>query len=355
MNQTNSRAKVESIAMLRGLAIICIVGEHAAFAIWPHRDTEGILNLLFTQFIPRWTAIFVFISGYLFYYLSFKYQTRKYYLTKLRNVVVPYLLISAISYVYLAQGALSQLTFGWSDPTHNIFVWLVTNLFYGSINTPLWFIPMICCIFLLGPWLYRMSRENLVFVSLICLIFINYYHRPPYQEGPLLNAIFFIAYYIIGMCVCQHKDWVIEKAWRHFFPLLCLTLFPCVVSLLKFYHFQIYSWISYDDNLQIFLLGLIAFVLMEKLSWPQWLKTLLIRVGETSFATFFIHYLFIHAMYQGLIAHPAVSLGLINHNSGSATFVLYTVVWIITLVLCHFTAVILKRMLGKRSRSLIGY
>ncbi|MGJ8524365.1 hypothetical protein LMG33818_000073 [Halomonadaceae bacterium LMG 33818] len=355
MATTQSRGKIESIAMLRGLAIICIVYEHSAFSLWNKLYSGGLANFLFTQFIPRWTAIFVFISGFLFYYLSDRYRTKKYYFTKFKNVLVPYLVISALSYLLLAQHQLAQLSIGFSDPSHNVFIWVVKSLVFGSFNTPLWFIPMIIMIFALGPWLYRISRENLVFIAIASLIFVNFYHRPPYTYGPILNAVFFLPYYIVGMCVCQHKQWILDQGWKHYPMLICLTLFTFLVSTLRFFHFNVYPWISYDDNLQIFLLGLIFFVLFEKINIPNGPKRLLIRVGETSFATFFIHYLFVVMFVKILFAHENLFAGIIHTTSGTVTFLTYSAICFMTVAICHFIAVLLKKIFGRYSRYMIGY
>lgn len=82
----------------RAIAIFCIVAAHAKHIFsWENNiNQEKILNLT----LGNSTVFFVFISGYLFQYLLSKFEVYKYYLSKTKYVLLPYLIISIPAIFY---------------------------------------------------------------------------------------------------------------------------------------------------------------------------------------------------------------------------------------------------------------
>ena len=83
------------INALRAVAIFFIVALHTVLAFsWDNTlKQREIVYILF----GNGTAIFMFISGYLFQHLSFKFDTKRYYLSKLKYVLLPYFVISLLT------------------------------------------------------------------------------------------------------------------------------------------------------------------------------------------------------------------------------------------------------------------
>jgi len=75
------------INIFRATAIFFIVTVHALHVFsWP----DGILTKQFLDvLLNNGSIFFMFISGYLFQHLSVNFKTPKYYLSKLKNVVLP--------------------------------------------------------------------------------------------------------------------------------------------------------------------------------------------------------------------------------------------------------------------------
>ena len=86
------------INTFRAMAIYFIVAVHALHVFsWP----DGSLSKQFLDvLLNNGSIFFIFISGYLFQHLSVNFKASKYYLSKLKNVVLPYLIISTPAIIY---------------------------------------------------------------------------------------------------------------------------------------------------------------------------------------------------------------------------------------------------------------
>ncbi|WP_410318632.1 acyltransferase family protein [Klebsiella pneumoniae] len=82
--------KISYIHYLRGIAAFFIVAIH--FNLFT--NTETLSGRIFYYFLSEWTAIFVLISGFLFQHLVHKYKPKKFFINKLKNVLIPYFIIS---------------------------------------------------------------------------------------------------------------------------------------------------------------------------------------------------------------------------------------------------------------------
>jgi hypothetical protein len=146
------------------------------------------------------TTWFVFISGYLFYYIEHKrFAYRDYLAKKVQYVLLPYFILSvpAISAgMYYGRHELLHLTPGayaaWS---------LVVG---GEVVGPLWFIPMIT-IFFIASWpLQRLARTGWIFPLCAVGVLISLFSsRPIAGLDPLLSFVHFFGFYLLGICAAK--------------------------------------------------------------------------------------------------------------------------------------------------------
>lgn len=119
--------------------------------------TRIILNVI----IRNGTVYFVFIAGFLFQYLSVKYEYKNYLRKKLDNVIIPYLIISI-------PAVLLCILFGdtdspvWFVPIFSQFN-VITKIYFlyvtGAQLFPYFFIPMIVIFYIFAPVFIYIDRH----------------------------------------------------------------------------------------------------------------------------------------------------------------------------------------------------
>ena len=78
------------INVFRGLAILLIIMGHTM----QFGDNSTLINNINCEMICGGTALFIFISGFLFQHLSSKFEYKNYLSKKWTNVIMPYLIVS---------------------------------------------------------------------------------------------------------------------------------------------------------------------------------------------------------------------------------------------------------------------
>jgi len=156
-------------------------------------------NYLFF-FLVDATAWFVFISGYLFYYLEVdKFKYFDYLSKKLKYVVLPYLILSVPAIIvglYYSRHILYDLT-----PLKYVIWSLITG---GMVIAPMWFIPMIVIFFLLTPVFNVIARTKLIYVLTVAgLIFSIFSSRPVHNTNALLSFFHFAGFYLLGIATAK--------------------------------------------------------------------------------------------------------------------------------------------------------
>ncbi|MFD2167979.1 acyltransferase [Thalassotalea euphylliae] len=324
------------IHYFRAIAIFFIVAGHTidAFA-WPAgSDIERVLRIL----ISNGSTLFVFIAGYLFQHLTTKYSTKKYYLSKLKNVIVPYLLISIPAIVIFVAIMVRETAWqGFYDNPE----WLQVILFYvtGIHLAPLWFVPMITLFYLVAPLLVKGDKSGklywLIPLAIVTSCFVA-------RGLPHQSFIHFFSVYILGMYASRYKEALN--------PILGQTktilLFGALVCLFAFVEFSTTdATMTYWNYLQktsmcFFFIGLL-FKVNDKLT-----SKFVSNIADTSFGVFFIHSYVLTGMKMG---YDKLSGGKVSGDILS-----YSVMAIFVLLLCVFIINAIQKVFGKKSRYLVG-
>lgn len=225
---TNERLK--EIDVFRALAFIFVVVQHT---LGGFSNIKGIpySNYIFMKFmyVMAKTAVpmFLFISAVgLFYVYYKKFEWKKYYIKRIKFVLIPYIIWSAINMYKL----------GNEDRFKDFFIEIIA----GNGAFHLWYMGMVIGLFLIFPvilWLVRkihpLSVEIRIAVFTIAT-FIYYYvaknqssiadaagklifGTPTEVQQRILNIsiLFWYLYFMLGICFILNYDYIKEKLLRY--------------------------------------------------------------------------------------------------------------------------------------------
>ena len=296
----NKKSFLNYINVFRALAIFLIIAGHTMQI----GDSSSLIHKINCEIICGGTALFIFISGFLFQHLSSKFEYRNYLSKKWTNVIMPYLITSLPGILFCL---FYPKLYGNSFDGLNIFIQIPMFLSTGRIhNTPSWFILMIILFFLCSyillklekmRWLYKL----LPFAFLITLIYprvdvdynsiINLSYTEKYFAciGYIINGfIHFFSLYIFGMFCSSHKE-IIDKFYKNRFIIWILMLFSAGIDIYLSYK-NIYSNFSISKIfLTILLLGYLKHYDNLILSRKK-LNNMLDIFAKYSFGLFFVHW-----------------------------------------------------------------
>ena len=332
------KRKLEYIDYFRGLAILSIVAGHAL--VW---GKPGEAIDLSTRFIFKGgTWLFVFIAGFLFQYLSYKFDLKTFYKKKILNVVCPYI-VTLTPAVMLCTFCNNNVQI----PFHGMSKLIQIPSYYAFgflLNYPVWFMGMIFIIFLIAPLLLYINRNKIMMYSslFISLTAAMCFNRPGlgrimhyklntditlahrylmYLLFYIREALFFLSVFLLGMFLCRY----IEDNQDKIKFIARAILFYSSLTLLFLYILFVYKQVNFGQAIirfsEIFFC-LSLFICTENyIKNVRWLDKTLKFLAEYSFGIFFIHAYFIN-----LLDHSSIYdfYGTVNdfwstsHNSSSS-------------------------------------
>ncbi|HDT0389510.1 TPA: acyltransferase family protein [Klebsiella aerogenes] len=277
-------SKITYIHYLRGVAAFFIVAIH--FNLFTNHDT--ISGKVFHHFLSEWTAIFVLISGFLFQHLVHKYKPRKFFISKFKNVILPYFIISLpVVMVFVLK---LKNDHPWLDlnELYNHSALYIMLFFYttGAQMAPLWFIPVLVLIFLTSKPLSVLAIKQywLNFFAGISIFVIIFTSRPEHNLNPFLSYVHFLPVYIIGMFIYSKKDILIKRDYKNIFLFNYLVFFAFCVF------FDLGASYSIISKIPLFLY--LCTVLDREIK-NNTVAMILSVLADISFTIYFIHGAFI--------------------------------------------------------------
>lgn len=349
--RSSRREFLPYIHSLRGLAILFIVGIHCRTS-FPWKD-KGV-ELLFESFLDNGTIIFVFISGFLFEHLfTHNFNFKKYLHKKLKFVIIPYLLVSIVPII---DKLYFEDSLRWLPPVLNNqpdlikgFYMLVTGKHFG----PYWFIPMIVIFYLISPLLVVLNDARF-YKYIFPLVFIAglFTYKFGYYSNTWDSFLYFLPIYLFGMFSSYYKDDIIAHSkWLLY---ACATTYLIVTTLELTGYLEIHKLIGFEPTTQpdylfnftkfkVSLLCIALLLIFFKLRNRK--MTLLKVLGDYSFGIYFIHLYFI------VLTQMVVNAKIDSFQMTASVFLVYT--FIITAA-CVVSIYFLKKVLGNKSRYLIG-
>ena len=353
------------INVFRGLAILLIVAGHSM----QFGEIGSITQKCAVEIFAGGTALFIFISGFLFQHLSGKYEFKNYIAKKWTNVILPYLWTAVPGILFCF---VYPVKYGNALDGLNPILQIPLMLSVGRIhNTPAWFIPMIIIFFFSSwvllkaekkGWLYKIMpamflitilfpRVDVDYNSTLGLAYVAKYFA--YLKYVFMGYIHFFSLYVFGMFCSANKD-IIDKFWNIrwiFIPLMVITAGLNVYSSLN------WNW-SNGTISKIFLTIIVLAYLKHYDEWlisHEKLNKVLDIIAKYSFGIFFIHW-YIFFLYNLIFNLPNV-MPIINN--GLTTFFLVLIRFIFVSLASLLTLFTVKKLIIKinpnaNTRSFIG-
>ncbi|WP_232415424.1 MULTISPECIES: acyltransferase family protein [Methylotenera] len=329
----------------RALTIFLIVAVHTVLVFsWDNNlSQQNALNIIYGNS----TTLFMFISGYLFQHLLVKFNTKRYYFSKLKYVLLPYFVISLpiiLYYVLVAPKSIVNSDF-LAQPAWLQFL----NYYWWGIHLyPMWFMPVIAMFYLAGPLLKWGDRNNLIYWLLPFFILMSFLIGR--SLFPYFNFLHFLSVYVFGMLCCKYKNLINPFITKYSVLAILISTFLCLYALEFYEVFPQFTAINYVQKLFLILVLLGLMIKFERHTKHQ----LISIIANTSFGVYFVH-TFV------LVAVKFVSSYINNQfsmNSSTKYYpgnpLLHFVVTCIALTLSILLVLAIKKVLGDKTYILIG-
>jgi len=331
----------------RAVAILGVVATHTLQSFnWP----SGSWAFSSLNFILNETSIwFVFIAGFLFQHLSGRFKFPKYLLSKVKFVVLPYLILSIPALLYFTLiDRQDNVWTGFYD--HSPLVQAGLFLLTGKHLAPYWFIPMICLFYLLAPLFVRIDKSRIAYLWLLppLLLLSALIGRDGLLEYTPLDgryatfskALYMLPVYLLGMlCSKYHDDLLILlKRYNWAIAAACIFMIGLGTHYGKDAHFLHFLFKITTGVYLIYLLHLADRPLGSRLTY----------LAHASFGVYFLHGYFLAAEK---ILSAKLQLPAFIHDGNVLSFVFLTLV---VTALCALTVKVAQMLFKDRSRLLVG-
>ncbi|WP_345333092.1 acyltransferase [Ferrimonas pelagia] len=346
---------LKSVNYFRAIAIMFIVLGHSYNL---GASSQYFYQEVLKSLITGGTALFVFISGFMFHHVFFnKFEYYGFMKGKVNNVLFPYLILSSLaifSLWALNKGAFGQnfdvTFFGAGD------IAAVTVMKYyltGNHMGPYWYIPFVMLVFLCSPAYIKFIKSSVkerILVLIVSFVISLFCHRPEHNINPVHSLFYFNFFYLFGILYSQYKEKLFSCFKGKELPLLVGVIFFAAIAVDRG------ETGNYAKG--FFVYGGVDLMLMQKTLLILFFMSFLRRfehsdlkvldiIASTSFAVFFFHPWFISLFvsFSKKIDYPMES------------WLVYFIASFCVL-LCSIGSAIIVKSLFKGSRStrmLIGY
>ena len=210
---------LNSFNYFRGIAITIIVAGHC-FDLADWQGNTMAEKLVFNLVASGGSCLFVFISGFLFHHVFFeRFVYRRFLLSKIRNVLSPYLVMSILPIAYFVWRR-KPVYDGYFLPDgegvlNTAVIPAIKYVLTGAVFFPYWYIPFIMLMFVLSPLHVRFIHMDLRPKSALLLLLFGVslvIHRPVGNLNPIQSLVYYMPIYLLGMTCSIHKEWLYEKA-----------------------------------------------------------------------------------------------------------------------------------------------
>lgn len=344
---------VNSFNHFRAIAILFILAGHS-FEV-NGMIINSVFNTTIKNLIAGGTALFVFISGFLFHHIFYKrYDYKKFMFNKGKNVFVPYLVLGLLPVLMHVMKKTDSFD-GYFLPNGVGLIneYLIPAFKYyasGRFLTAYWYIPFVMVTFALSPLHVKYIKLKFKYQFLITVIFsivATLIHRPIYNINVIQSVIYFTPIYLIGITASIHKELIYKylkgKELYIILAVILLATYQSTLGIGGSYHKDAFIYGGVD--LMFFQKLLLCFFFMIWLNrFESYNNRVVNAVASTSFTAFFIHP-FILWFIQKLDLE----------FMGTDSWFIYLFFIGILSLLCVLIAKITKKTIPKYSRFLIGY
>ena len=339
----------------RALAILKIVFGHAMAAafigVYGLFDDSKLVLLVSEIIYHDSTLYFAIISGLLFSKVLKQKGYFKFYISKIKHIVLPYLFLTIVL-------TLVKIDFNNFSSFSKILDYTANkvglNMLYGQASFALWYIPVLLCLYLLTPLLSFLQTKNkmgnLVFLAIIFIpIFIS---RVPISQDYVLRietVIYFAGAYAFGMFLGENLNQNLFLIDKYKKLLIALAVLSTIYLFYLFWNeikstgiVNIKETIFYIQKTCFACLFMLFFFKLED-KQPKWMHP----IARDSFAIYFIH---------GPLLYVLLPLFLFNSFKNNSVSVVFIALLLFTssIVISMLIVKIFNKIFGKYSRMIVG-
>ncbi len=344
-NKIIQKKFLKHIHYFRGFAIINIIIAHIWYVPYEFKNQQTVdfINIFREVMFHGSTIYFIFISGFLFYYLSCNFKIWKYYKNKLFNVISPYIFMSCFILIINNIPLFTKY-----ELSINFFLkTLIRTCILGNAQVQYWYIPFIFLIFLISPLLLKIPKKFFLKIVFIGCFFPLLGSRTG-REISIGQYIYFTPIYILGIYTAMNYSNVISIIKNNTHLLITLVIISTGILLLLKGEAYYLSWINITESvfyIQKISICFLTIILLMKFENKN--IAILNCFAKYSFAVYFIHI---------LVKNSYIKFWYYNACSKASYFILpLSVFFVITVIfITLFICLILKKILGSHSRFFIG-
>lgn len=338
----------------RGFAILSIVAAHCwtilIFIVSGGNKDHDFLPLYSASetLFHNATIFFAVISGLLFSLILNKYTWKKFYLGKIKNVLAPYLVFSVI-YAFLT-GMLMVEPGSMALTVNEVLNTLPMHIITGSSFAHMWYIPVLMMLFILTPVFNVIATNKKLLPILVFIVLAPLVVSRSWPDFAWENFVFFFGPYILGILIGNHYhkfQVLVEKYKSILWSIATISsvalIYLYMIEYAPILGVKLQESIGYIQKLSICFIVLNIMYRSDTKS-PKILQTL----GDYSFSIYFVHMFF--AATFGFIM---ISSGL-TQPSTSAIFFSGFILLVLTLLVSIGFTLLIKKITGKYSRSVLG-
>lgn len=329
---------------LRGFVMLLIVATHCLWPgilTWPPMDSIFSINGFLHTFILRSSGYFVFISGFLFQYLLNKYTFKKYINSKFNNIILPYLIISIPFILYDAFGK-SDGPFHDYSPIIRIFMYYI----HGMHMTYMWFVPMIIIFYLIAPLLVKLDKVPLFYKLLPLFIIISLLiprEVTPYHN-PLRSFTHYFSIYVFGMFVSHYREQILPLVKRYWISILIGFLAAILVQFCLRFIVNLPYYMEMAAYFKIIFGSLLMVYVFQR--YDEQIGKSFDKIAVMSFGIYFVH---------GYVLSATKIIINKLHLTIQGNLLSYILLFCFVLAITLSCLWVLKKLMGKHSRKLVGY
>ena len=341
----------------RGLAILKIVFGHAVAAAcigaYGVFDISKPILIISEVFYHDSTLYFAIISGLLFSKILKPRGYYKFYKSKLKHIVLPYLFFTVV--LTLIKINFSQFS-SLEEKLQQVVSEVGMNFIFGKANFALWYIPVLMFLYLVTPVLEFLQRKNsitktLFFLIIITPLFISRIQNLTEYRLSFETMIYFTGAYALGMFLGVDLNKKLSWLNKYTFQMALLGLICSAVLIYLFIHdidnlgqVSLKETVFYVQKISFAFVFILLFKTLED-KQPQWLNP----IASDSFSIYFIHGSILYAI------SPWFMFLLKSNTMNPWNVVLGAVIlFSIVLLICLAMVAISKKLFGKYSRMIVG-
>jgi hypothetical protein len=336
----------------RAVAIIAVVASHLDLLWSPTSFAGHVVNSL----SQNGSAMFLFVAGFLFQHLSSSFSYTRYLESKLKNVIVPYVLVSLpmLAYQYWRRVDVYGQEFTGFHFDNPLLQGGWALVVAAHMPAPMWFVPMISVFYLAAPVLIALDRAPRWYWLILPLLLLSMLCHRPLPVNRIGQAlIYFTPAYLVGMWFSHYRPQVMSFVTTHLtklfsvfavIELLCLVVLRRPGALFSHAPFTFEGGVL-DLNLPNKLL--LSFALTGLLArYRVEIGNKLDYLAGASFGVFFVHEYVVQITQR-------VFLRLCHHEiEGTLASTLVLLAFYLLASLALVAAV--RSLFGKKSRYLVG-